>query len=218
MSVSKLILCRRPEGAHWQLGPLPAAGCDVALLRWEMNIEPVDGGVPTAVADLLAKTMIALGRVTFPITGTGRSVPTSWSELDGDWICAFPGAGLGWIRDKLNRLPDPLVLVSTVRAPAALQLFDDGSFSWSMGTQFVFLSARDALPPTLSRRVIIGMLEDDWATTALSLRSAGIHGVCRAGVDGDVAGFLPLSDEFGEIFIAELEAQARLAQLDFVIE
>ena len=49
----------------------------------------------------------------------------------------------------------------------------------------------------MDRTTLLSLIDGDWARRAASLRSRGVAGVIRAGVDGDVAAVLSLDDTFG---------------------
>lgn len=60
-------------------------------------------------------------------------------------------------------------------------------------------------------------MSDDWATHGVQLRSIGVAGVLRPGVDGDVAGVLSLTSEFKKMLLEALAHQAKLENFDWLL-
>ena len=100
-------------------------------------------------------------------------------------------------------------LRSTVAAQTAARLFDDAAWPWCLQAQVTVLSARDAAVPDIARSTLLSLIDDDWARRAAPLRSLGVAGVMRAGVNGDVAGVLSLDDTFTRALLDAIEHETR---------
>ena len=98
-----------------------------------------------------------------------------------------------------------------------MRLFDDASFPWWMQGQVVLLSGFAALPPDVDEDALLVLFGEDWTKRAAPLAAAGIEGIMRPGVDGDVAGLLSLRDEFEQTVLDALEGETRLAGFDWAL-
>ena len=203
MTTSALFVCRDPHGAHWRLGPLPAAAGRVTLIGWSTVPASPDAGVPEAVASVLARALTAVARVTFP--SSDPAGPQDGDSAPGQdrygWAGRL-GKALGW--GAAGGAP-----WSTRRPETARRLFDDAGYPWWLQGQVALLSAPDAPPPEIDAPGLLGLLADDWAVQAAALTVPDLRGVLRPGVDGDLAGLLSLGHDFEPVFLAALEAKAR---------
>jgi hypothetical protein len=183
----ELFWTEEASGEHWGLGPLASSSASIALLGWAGAAE--DGGVPRAVAAVLATGLTAFGQVTFPsgvsraegpsgTAGVQRARPTSPAALD-----RIAGAAL-------RRGPAELPLVSTTDARIAASLFDDAAFPWWAQAQAILLSS-SSTPPTLTESwpALARLFTPAWADALAGLRAVGIEAIARPSVDGDVVGF-----------------------------
>jgi hypothetical protein len=133
MADSRLVhLCLCPEftGSEWQLPLLPAA--ERTLIGWEVDPKPVDAGVPSVVAGVLATALCRHTTLSFPAaltphrtrdvawksTGDPREAAAgifegnlfSW-ELQGQVvILSSPGTTLPLNQGHLNVATDPAVV------------------------------------------------------------------------------------------------------------
>lgn len=210
---STFFVCREPHGEHWQLGPLPPpAGGRMTLLGWCQTPPSLDAGMPPAPALVLARALSAVARVSFLCSNPGAPVDGD-VILDADERMAVvdPGGLAGRIRATVGRLPNPMLLLSSRRPETLLRLFDDAQYPWWLQGQVVLLSAPDAPAPVCDRKTLLALLGDGWVEAAAALASAGIVGILRPGVDGDLAGLLTFTAAIEESVLAALEREARLA-------
>jgi len=212
VSHTSIFACRDPRGLHWQLGPLPPATGRLTLLGWSQTTERHDAGVPEDVTRVLGRVLTSTARVTFPSSAATDGATRVWSPVGDDLVRALSGKGFGErVVAKLRGRPPNVALMSTRRPETAMRLFDDASFPWWMQGQVVLLSGVDALPPDVDEDALLALFGEDWTKRATPLAAAGIEGIMRPGVDGDVAGLLSLKDEFEQTVLDALERETRLA-------
>ena len=184
---------RGPIEAHWQLGPTPPTAGRWTLLRWSITPEPVDGGLSGASAEVLVRALTKLGRVGFACSNADAVA------LDGDVV--QPLGTAGWrqrVAAQWAREPASLALVWTRRLDTSSQLFTDAVLPWTSQSQVVMLSAAEAPAPSVARAAVLSLLDEHWATTAVTLRAAGVQAVLRPAVDGDAIGVLGLDTDADE--------------------
>jgi hypothetical protein len=218
---ASIFACRDPRGREWQLGPLPPGRGRLTLIGWSQPAETRDAGVPENVARVLARALTSVARVTFPsslVSPIATSMTTVWSPLDGDLIRVLTAKGFGGrIVAKLRGTPPHIALMSTRRPETASRLFDDGAFPWWLQGQVVLLSEPDAPPPDIDEESLLALFGEEWTGRAASLAPAGVQGVVRPGVDGDVAGLVSLNDVFQEAVLTALETETRLAGFEWAL-
>lgn len=117
----------------------------------------------------------------------------------------------------LKREPQNVTLISTRSEKIAACLFEDPGYPWCLQGQVAMLSEREAIPPQIDRQALRSLIHDDWARHAMQLRSCGITGVLRPGVDGDVVGIFSLTDEFMPTLLDALEREARRARFAWLL-
>ena len=214
MTAGSILACRDARATFWQLGPLPPDRGRLTLLAWRLNADTHDGGVPSEVAQILARSWSAIARVTFLSSIIGTQSASDWSPSDAGMVRAMKAGGvLGRALARARGTPGGGALVSTRSADVAAQLFEDPGFPWWLQGQIVLLSDPDATPPDVDGPTMLTLLDDDWAARAAALAAAGVHAGVRPGVDGDVAGVLALSDAFDVKLLESLEREARGAGL-----
>jgi hypothetical protein len=187
----RLCICPGFTRPEWQL-PLPP-DAERRLIGWKVAPPPVDGGVPPAVADLLAAALCSRATLTFPaaVRAAGRHGP-----FDGSW-----------------RLGRDFVWTST-RDPrrAAAGVFEGDPFSWTLQGQVVVLS-----PPGSSPELTEGHLQVGAAPPVLDdLQRLGATGLLLPGVDGDVAGLYTFADRDMQALEEALASAARKLGGDFL--
>lgn len=214
MSEPSIVACRDPHGAHWQLGPLPPARGRVALIGWHDPAAQDEGGVPPRIAAVLTRALTSAARVTFPSSVMTPSATADWTPSDGDEIRVLSSRSMrGRIAARLRGLPPAVMLISTRQPASAVQLFDDPGFPWSMQGQLALLSRADAPPPPIDERTLLALFSDEWATHT----AAGLEGILRPGVDGDVAGLWSLTDSFEQAILGALERETRAANFHWAL-
>ncbi len=216
----QLFITHDPPGTHWQLdAPPPSAGAFV-LIGWSGEAD--GGGVPAPVADVLALTLAACGRMTFACSTAAAAHTPGWQALGRDFVARIRArSALGRILARLSgRAPADLVLLSTTEASTVRHLFDDGSYPRHAQAQVVLLSPADAPPPVYEAIASHPAALFSWLGGAEGLSRAGVQAMLRPGVDGDVAGLFCASREVREIFEMALSgpAQARGMPLQYVSE
>jgi hypothetical protein len=217
---TSVFACRDARGGQWQLGPLPPVRGRLTLIGWSQPAEQHDAGVPEEVARVLARALTSVARVTFPcsIVSPVATSATVWSTQDEDLIRVLTAKGFGGrIAAKLRGTPPRITLMSTRRPETARRLFDDAGFPWWLQGQVVLLSEPDAPPPEIDEESLLALFGEEWTGHAASLAPAGVEGVVRPGVDGDVAGLLSLNDGFEEAVLGALETETRLAGFEWAL-
>ncbi len=212
MTGKAIFVCADPVNAHWQLGPLLPAQGHVLLIGWHVLGTSVDGGIPEEVGVTLARALTSIARVSFLVTETDHGVLTA----PGDEVCHL-GAG-GFMQQAeavLKREPLNIAMLSSCSPKTAARMFEDPGYPWCLQSQVVLLSTTDAGAPGINRQTLLSLMGDGWVGHVEQLRSCGITGVLRPGVDGDVAGFLSLTEEFSRTLLEALERQARRAKFDW---
>ena len=210
-----LFACMAPLPAHFGLGP-PKSSIGVIAVGWRMPIDPVDAGVPSEVAAILITALLRFGRVVFPSWDLCVDADEQWKPRGSDLARALPRGGGAGVLARL-RGERRTVLVATARPETALKLFDDGGFAWSAGTQVAFVARTDHDLPTIDLADVELLLGSEWTTAARGLFAKGAMGVLRAGVDGDVAGFLAVDAVAAERFVQALAAAAEASGFDWSI-
>jgi hypothetical protein len=133
-------------------------------------------------------------------------------------VRALSGKGISdRVVATLRGRPPNVALMSTRRSETAMRLFADASFPWWMQGQVVLLSGLDAPPPDIDEDALLALFGEDWTKRAASLDAAGIEGILRPGVDGDVAGLLSLREGFEPVVLDALERETRLAGFDWAL-
>lgn len=198
---------------HWQLGDAgPTEPSRWALLGWDADPDPVDGGVPDAVALAWSRALAPSARVSFLCLQPTVSVSDAWEPWGDDMARAAPAArGLAPIIARLRGERAPVALVCTRQAATIANAFGDAQFAWWLQSQVLLLSALDAPPPAVTPDDALALLDADWATRALALGRVGVLAVARPAVDGDAMGLLALQGDTVDRFIAALAEQAREA-------
>jgi hypothetical protein len=163
----------------WHL-PVGASNWHRALLGWSVTPAPVDSGVPRPVAELLCATIVARGRVTF---AKGLSQPGSVLGFRRTWR---EGREFEWV---------------TTRDPkAAMALFDDEAFPWSMQAQAAHV-VEDPGPASSLAPGDLGV-PDERRIDDLARR--GVCMLLLPGVDGDFAGIYARSDASRSAILEDL--------------
>jgi hypothetical protein len=190
----------------------------VTLVGWSQAAERHDGGVPAEVAGVVARALTTVARVTFLSSAVHAAATNVWSPLDGDLVrVPAPKGVAGSIAATLRGAPSGIQLVSTKRPETAVRLFDDAGFPWWLQGQVVVLSKPEAPPPEIDEETLLALTGEEWTSIAARLALAGVDGVLRPGVDGDVAGLLSLTDAFEQVVLAALESETRRAGFDWAI-
>lgn len=210
MTKTTIVICRDPEGLNRQLVPLLPAIGTITLIGWKRVPEPVDGGVPREVAMMMARAFASVARVTFFGISEAGAISEDWSPLDEDFIRAVGKRGLvGRVQQRVDRVPYNAVLISTRKAETVACLFDEPAFPWWLQGQMVLFSSAVGPPPLLDGRSAISLLDgDDNVGQREICLNAGISGMIRPGVDGDVAGFSSLNSSFEAQLLSALEDES----------
>ena len=173
--------------------------------------------MPIDVAMVMARAFTSVARVTFLCTSESDGVTDGWTQLGEEFVRTMRKSGLaGFIRRFIDRIPRNAALMCTRRPEIVLRLFDDPAFPWWMQGQVVLLSTPEAGPPELDSEFLISLVDkDDWSNQEKILSEAGILGIVRPGVDGDVAGLLSLASSFEPIVLSALEEESARAGFEW---
>jgi hypothetical protein len=195
MTEKSMLVCVDPTQECWQLGSLPPVTGRVTLVGWQLPGAAIDCGVPFDIAVALARALTSVACVTFPATGAGLAAIRE-STVQGTQVRSAGPQGLKERADAvLKRQPSTVDVVSTRDPAVALTLFDDPGYPWCLQGQVAFLSAPDSPPPPVDRETLFSVFADGWEENVDRLRGAGIFGLLRPGVDGDVAGMFTLAGD-----------------------
>jgi hypothetical protein len=159
-----------------------------------------------------------VARVTFGHDEIEPPLTSAWTARGDDFVRALASPVKDdWMHNASMRLgfPGGRAWVSTLRASSAAALFDRAAFPWWAQGQVVLLSRPDGAPPSVCDTTLRDLGTDDWALRAMALRDAGVLGVMRPGVDGDLAGVLSLDAAFDASFVAALAESARAEAIAF---
>jgi hypothetical protein len=216
MTGKAIFACMNPSGACWQLGPLPPTEGEVMLLGWNLPSKPIDSGIPENVGALLASTFISIARVSFLVSEVPYGASKKLTCNDEDQVQILGVCGLlERTEAMLKRIPSSFTLLSTRRKETAIRLFDDVGYPWTLQGQIALLSKPDIEPPCIDRHTLLSITGNNWVQHANRLRSIGVFGVLRPGIDGDIACVLSLTDEFKRAFLDALTHAAELAKFDW---
>jgi hypothetical protein len=188
-------------GPQWQLGSPPSGRGAFALIGW--NADEMAGGVPDRVVDVLAWTLAAFGRVTFPCSTVSAADGPAWQLQDADFVVRYRTSSfLGRVVAHFTSQAPDLTLLSTCAEEAIRRLFYDPRYPWWAQSQFAVLSQIGASPPEFDKIEFdpATLFDREWPERFDDLRSLGIQAILRPGVDGDVAGLLCLSSEVRDCF------------------
>ncbi len=219
MTRTTIAICRDPKGLNQQLVPLLPAIGTITLIGWKQTPEPVDGGVPSDVAIMMARSFASVARVTFFGTSEAGVTSEDWSPLNEDLVRAVSKRGLiDRVQKLIDRIPSNAVLISTRQAKTAVRLFDEPAFPWWLEGQVVLLSSAEGPPPLLDGKSAISLLDNgDHSRQREICLDAGILGLIRPGIDGDVAGFLSLDSSVEARLLSALEDESRRSGFDWSV-
>ena len=181
MSRPKLILYRGEISPRWEI---PDAG-DPLLIGWRVSPQPADAGVPSEVADALARGLCAIGTVA--------------------WFTAEPRVGEAVVSTQSERLFESLrrsrtlSLVKSRDPKRAVTLFDAPGTDWTLRGQATFVS-RDFSEDT-AFEPFFNVAGDPGSNSMDTLREIGVEAILLPGVDGDIAGLYSLDSDKGDDFV-----------------
>jgi hypothetical protein len=214
MTKGTLLACLDASSPRWELGHLPSPAGPMALFGWTLNPPSVDGGMPALVIGVFARAICSLTRITYPASVASPGQSGVWHALDGDYVARVQlpmRAKLGLIFRALSARD--CVLRSTRNPASAIGLFDDPRYPWWLRGQFALLSPADAPAPPIDGDFLLRALSDDWAADAEIMSRAGVCGILRAGVDGDVAGLLVTDPQLSAQLLDAFAREATAAGL-----
>jgi hypothetical protein len=209
-------VCRNPQRACWRLDRAPSAYGHVGLIGWTLSLPPVDAGVPIGIAEILARAMTAVARITFPISeleDTPEYLCADRDEYVVKTLQPQPHKLLHWM---VPFPPTTINVISTRNADCVVRAFDDAGYPWWLQQQVVLFSTPNAGPPEISLDGILRLIGGRWESDASWLsRTLEITAVGRPGVDGDVIGIYTRSDEELMAFLRALQSEAKASSAGF---
>ena len=216
MSV-ELLVCHDIRAAHWKLGPLPPTYGNLSLLGWSQTPPAWNAGVPFEIQCVLSQALTAETKVAFP---------SVVNDVRNNQLKPCEGNDLQFLRHKTiwysikaalfnRRSCDALII--TQRPALVCRLFNDAGYPWHLQGHVVLLFAKDADLPLIDHRIICNLCGDNWSRAAYTMVDAGLLGVLRPGVDGDVAGLLALDKDFQNRFFQILRQQAEYSSIPCTI-
>jgi hypothetical protein len=173
-----------------------------ALLDWQVPVRSVDAGMPADVARALADALCAVAAVTGCTLALPADVGPEWTPVPGGHARRLGGPW--WRRgDRVGLLAS--------RAPAVVAgLFADESFPWWNESQLLLLTPPGVLP-ALDRAAVDACFALPMRVSRAQLAAAGVVGLVRAGVDGDVAGLYFPAPEWRSPLVGALAAAVTAA-------
>lgn len=211
-----IFACQNPSEAHWQVGHLPVEKYFLTIIGWRVIPQPIDAGVPKKIAEVLARAMTSVARITFPSSDIKHNISDSRSSINGDFAISIKENFIDRIINTFSHAPS-IALLSTRKPETALLMFDDSWFHWNMQGQIALLSESDGNLPEIDKQTLFGLFEDTWVESATDFQDIGIKGIMRPGVDGDLAAFLSLTKEFEKNLLTAMENETRAAGFDWAI-
>lgn len=205
MTRNAILICRNARAPHWQLGEL--SGASLMLIGWTSSPSSVEGGVPEAIALLLARSLTAVAQVTFA-SSSPRATAMTWAAAGEDAVRLLKPEKLG---DKIVggfRRRSEIVLLSTRNPATALRMFDDASYPWALQGQVGLLSATEDELPMIDFGTMSDLLSGDVQRHVASLTRAGLLALLRPGVDGDVAGLFSMDPNIEIGIVSDLRTRA----------
>jgi hypothetical protein len=193
-----------------------------ALLGWSSD-DP-EGGVPERIVNVLARSLSAFGRVTFPCSTIFVSDAREWQMHGSEFVARYRiHSALGRIASQFSRrAPVDLTLLSTLAEREVRRLFNDPDYPWWNQGQFALISPPDVSPPELEKIAydLTALFGLKWCEGLSSLGPVGVVAILRPGVDGDVAGLICASWEMRDRFegILSRHAHASSVPIQYVSE
>jgi len=208
MSAIELRFCAQPPRSLWLKPEIPE-GADGAVIGWIQDAAPIDSGVPPDVAQIVAKALVEIYRLTF--VDPGRTKSLDWQD-QGDYLIRFVRAdGIG----KLN--PSAGYALTSTRAPrVAMRLFETAESLWTLQSQLVLLTDKHAQAPAVSFRAIDVLMRRRELDLA-GLQAFGCRGIMTPGPDGDFAQLTFWQGGAMDEFERSLRSECEIAGLTFVV-
>jgi hypothetical protein len=203
-TTSAILLARSFREPRWAL---PLASSPRFLLGWNRDPPDVDGGVPDAIATVLAPALLAAGAMTVPATRRARRLPANTIAtplaLKSGWRAWLPG----------RRLPAADWL--TTSDPAIAQaLFDDETFHWEQQATAALIG----FPPAgIDAALLDRLTTPDAAGIAALLGADGTRAIVRPGVDGACLGYYAQDDVTLDLAIAQLSQDSAASGIAFTV-
>lgn len=221
--MNSLFICDDPAGPWWQLGHLPPAHGRMLMLGWSRPEGMVDSGIPDDLAVTIASAICSVAKATFPVAD---AVARRLADIGGEGsnaVSRVSAAPLQAARAIFSGRPASVMLLTTRAPTLATLLFSDPDFPWHLQGQAAILSMPHQHVPAVDYTTLSALVDGHWEDRAEGLHSAGIAGLIRPGVDGDVLGIYTFTQQFHEQITSALErttqsaglAWARLSERDF---
>jgi hypothetical protein len=217
MAGATFLICRNPTASHWAVGRAPIFATGLILLGAPKGLLAAADDLPSQASRALAGALTTVGRVTFPCSATSAE-HSEWAREGDDYIAAWPpprpsplGAAIAFLKGHRAT-----ALFSTIDPEAALRLFDDAAFPWQLQGQCALISPRIAPPPALHAlpQTVEDLVGPTWTRYARRLTEAGVEGVLRPGVDGDVGGLFAFTNALAQAFDDAVERECTAAGLE----
>jgi hypothetical protein len=161
--------------------------------------------------------LTSIAWVTFPISAGDAKEFASRDARQTRLHAVGSGGVIQAAKALLRSLPAGMTIASTREAALARCMFNQADYPWTLQAQAVLLSAAPIDSTTFTRAMWIAILDGEWEEQIEALRSAGVTGLIRPGVDGDVAGVFALTQECFDALHAALERAALSAGLTWSV-
>lgn len=183
----------------WLKPELPA-GAAGAMVGWVRGFELVDSCVPEDVAKVIVSALTQTYRLTF--LDPGEKGTSQWQDR-GDRSVRFLAPG---VAAKVLRSAG-YALISTIDPAIAVRLFETDESLWSLQSQVVLLSRRDAPPPAVDFNSFDNLVRSR-RLDCVQLRSGlGCAGTLTPGPDGDFAQLVLCDEGDMDRFVRTLRSQ-----------
>lgn len=206
----RLFITHDAPGPQWQLGSPSSKLGAFALVGW--SLDDFGGGIPEPIVNVVARSLVVFGRVTFACSTIPVSNTPGWQMQGVDFVSRYRTRSVfGRMAARFSdRAPVDLLLLSTRSEQTVQRLFDDPGYPWWNQGQFVLLSPADTSPPDFDKIAFnpATLFEREWSEGLGDLQRLAVQAILRPGVDGDVAGLLCASTEVRDRFEAILSRSA----------
>jgi hypothetical protein len=189
-----------PRSSRWQL---PSSTDRSVMIGWHLAAgRGVDGGVPAAVAQLLARALTRSAWVSFfDASEPARSSQTRVRRLEA--------SGLGpTVRAMAHRFPRSAFVISTRLPEVAQCAFDATLFSWELQGQVLLLTAPDVPAPAIDWSGMWSLTGREVSLTPDVLRVLQADALVFPGVDGCVMGLVSAKPEIEARVLEDLKIEA----------
>lgn len=179
------------------------------LVGWSAPLDDRDDGVSHKVAAVIARSLTAVSRVSFPI-----SEPLEVAGIDTE-SSDIVSSTVERLHARLKHEPVHMRLLTTGDPDVASRIFFDPGFPWQLQGQVALLHPPGSAPPRLDRKSLGILMGRDWRQEIARPDLRHVLGLMRPGVDGAVAGIWSFDKKVTQVLLARLENEAHQSGFEF---